>query len=318
MSYTHGHPQGPSGWADPNNLSHPNNQGGGGGGPAPGCGPAAVIATAPIWIFGLGIPVVLGLGMLVGVFAGGAGWVVALAVGVADRIGTWPWIILVLLVVTASAAVPIAAELRRRSMEGPPGVAPGGASGYRPLGPGFASSPSGAVGPILGRRLAALGLDLTIVAGAAMVILVPLFVSMAVTDETGRVDCQAEVILDPQGRQINDVLCYESDGAARYIDAESSGLFGFFGAVLVAYLLVLHMVVLEGMTGATLGKRAAGLQVMRESTGAPPGVGRSAVRLGALATIDSQCGVLGLIVAAATPKRQRVGDLLARTVVRRR
>jgi uncharacterized RDD family membrane protein YckC len=85
----------------------------------------------------------------------------------------------------------------------------------------------------------------------------------------------------------------------------------------VAYgLFVLgYFILLEGLVGQTLGKLAVGIKVITEATGQAPGIAAAAIRT-LLRIVD---GLLGYTVAFITvlvsAKRQRLGDMAARTLV---
>ena len=83
-----------------------------------------------------------------------------------------------------------------------------------------------------------------------------------------------------------------------------------YGLFVVGYYLLL-----EGLLGQTLGKLAVGIRVVSEATGRAPGVGAAAIRT-LLRIVD---GLLGYTVAFITvlvsAKRQRLGDMAARTLV---
>jgi len=85
----------------------------------------------------------------------------------------------------------------------------------------------------------------------------------------------------------------------------------------VAYSMVglAYYFVAEAITGQTLGKRLLGLRVMRAS-GERPGAGAIFLRT-LLRLVDALplLYALGLIVALSTGRRQRIGDLVAGTVV---
>lgn len=75
-----------------------------------------------------------------------------------------------------------------------------------------------------------------------------------------------------------------------------------------------YYIVLEGMRGQTLGKMALGIKVLR-ADGGPAGwgavVGRNLLRI-----VDGFFFYLvGLIVMLATQRKQRVGDVAAKTIV---
>jgi uncharacterized RDD family membrane protein YckC len=85
----------------------------------------------------------------------------------------------------------------------------------------------------------------------------------------------------------------------------------------VAYGLFVfaYFVLLEGYLGQTLGKLATGIKVVSEATGTIPGIAPAAVRT-VLRLIDGLfCYAVAFVSVLATAKRQRLGDLAARTLV---
>jgi uncharacterized RDD family membrane protein YckC len=85
----------------------------------------------------------------------------------------------------------------------------------------------------------------------------------------------------------------------------------------VAYgLFVLgYFVLLEGLLGQTLGKLATGIKVVAEATGQAPGIAAAAIRT-VLRLIDGLfCYAVAFVTVLATAKRQRLGDMAARTLV---
>ena len=97
--------------------------------------------------------------------------------------------------------------------------------------------------------------------------------------------------------------------------------FDVFGAAAATfmgvYLLIffLYYVVLEGALGATVGKMAARIKVVRED-GSPCGFGPAVVR-NVLRVIDVLpfLYIIGIILVSRSDKKQRLGDRLAKTVV---
>jgi uncharacterized RDD family membrane protein YckC len=85
--------------------------------------------------------------------------------------------------------------------------------------------------------------------------------------------------------------------------------------IVYAALVVLYYVLMEGYLGQTLGKMLLGIKVVREDTGEVPGVTAATIRT-VLRAID---GLFGYVVAFVTVlisgKRQRLGDMAARTLV---
>jgi len=76
-----------------------------------------------------------------------------------------------------------------------------------------------------------------------------------------------------------------------------------------------YFVVLEGLTGATLGKWLMGLRVVRVDGGAP-GLIKGLVR-NLLRVVDGlpTLNILGIILIVTSPERARCGDLVAGTRV---
>ncbi|MBI2583332.1 MAG: RDD family protein [Candidatus Aenigmarchaeota archaeon] len=99
----------------------------------------------------------------------------------------------------------------------------------------------------------------------------------------------------------------------------TGGMFSFLSFIFAIFVVViinfLYGFVLEGWRGQTIGKMALGIIVVRED-GKPCGY-LSAFARNILRFIDALpfLYILGLIVIAVTNRRQRIGDLLAKTVV---
>jgi uncharacterized RDD family membrane protein YckC len=86
-----------------------------------------------------------------------------------------------------------------------------------------------------------------------------------------------------------------------------------FGLFVVAYY-----VLLEGYLGQTLGKMAVGITVVSEATGQRPGIAAAALRT-LLRIIDGIFTyTVAFVVTLASDRRQRLGDLVAHTLVVRK
>lgn len=85
--------------------------------------------------------------------------------------------------------------------------------------------------------------------------------------------------------------------------------------ILYLLLSIAYFVILEGLTGATLGKMAMGLRVSKLD-GEPYGWGAVLLR-NVLRIIDGfpLLYLVGIVCIAATEQNQRIGDLAARTTV---
>jgi uncharacterized RDD family membrane protein YckC len=86
------------------------------------------------------------------------------------------------------------------------------------------------------------------------------------------------------------------------------------GYLLAALLGTVNLVVLQGMTGASIGKQIMGLRVVN-AQGQPCGIGRAFLRSLLLIVDNFFCFVVGLLTAALTHPHRRVGDMAAGTYV---
>ena len=77
----------------------------------------------------------------------------------------------------------------------------------------------------------------------------------------------------------------------------------------------LYFVILEGTSGATLGKKLAKIKVVRED-GSPCGIGPSFVR-NILRIVNELplLYIIGMILISRSDKKQRLGDRVGKTVV---
>ncbi len=92
------------------------------------------------------------------------------------------------------------------------------------------------------------------------------------------------------------------------------GASGFIGLLIG----VIYFIGLEGSRGQTIGKMAAGIEVINQTTGEPPGYGKAMMRT-VLRVIDGIFFYLvGFIVVLISDRRQRLGDMAAGTLVVRK
>jgi uncharacterized RDD family membrane protein YckC len=100
-------------------------------------------------------------------------------------------------------------------------------------------------------------------------------------------------------------------GGAAFLAAGGGGA----GLGALAAVSLLNQGVATGLTGYSLGKAITGVRVARVDTTEAPGIGPGVLRW-LLLWVDVQVvGLVGLVVAGRSPRRQRVGDLVARTWV---
>ncbi|MFF5083344.1 RDD family protein [Actinoplanes sp. NPDC000266] len=88
------------------------------------------------------------------------------------------------------------------------------------------------------------------------------------------------------------------------------------GNLLLFVITALYYVLMEGYLGRTIGKMVTGIRVIDGETGrTPPGVGKAILRT-IFRVIDGIFGYLvAFIVVLASPRRRRIGDIVARTQV---
>jgi len=105
-------------------------------------------------------------------------------------------------------------------------------------------------------------------------------------------------------------------GHTRYAFTSSTNR-GIWIAIVILLLLAIF-VVMTGLRGTSPGKLATGIRTVR-ADGAPPGLGRAALRSGVGVLADGfpyfLPGLTGLILTLASKDNQRVGDMAASTWV---
>lgn len=83
-------------------------------------------------------------------------------------------------------------------------------------------------------------------------------------------------------------------------------------------LVVAYYVLMEGYLGQTVGKILLGIKVIREDTGEVPGLQAAAIRT-VLRIVDGLFSYLVAFIAVlASAKNQRLGDMVAHTLVVRK
>jgi len=92
-----------------------------------------------------------------------------------------------------------------------------------------------------------------------------------------------------------------------------SGIFGIMGVMWL--LWPIYFSYFEGTSGQTIGKKVTNIRVVKED-GSRCDFGSALVR-NILRIVDHlpSLYILGIILVAATEKKQRLGDMLAKTIV---
>jgi uncharacterized RDD family membrane protein YckC len=79
-----------------------------------------------------------------------------------------------------------------------------------------------------------------------------------------------------------------------------------------------YYTIMEGYLGQTVGKMLLGIKVVREDDGAVPGLGAAAIRT-VMRIIDGiGTYLVGFIAVLVSSKNQRLGDMVAHTLVVRK
>ena len=84
-----------------------------------------------------------------------------------------------------------------------------------------------------------------------------------------------------------------------------------FGWLLSVGVQVVNRGIVQGRTGKSLGKRVMHLRVVRLADGQPAGIGWGLLRV----LLESVVGIVDVVLAFVTDRRQRTGDMAAKTVV---
>jgi uncharacterized RDD family membrane protein YckC len=155
---------------------------------------------------------------------------------------------------------------------------------------------------VMGRRIAAFIIDLVII------VAVTIGVGAAVADHFTDAPPQACDIL--RDRQDDIAFCAQNDEDVYVLDDGQA--LPVWGAGILAALL--NAVVLQSITGASVGKLITGLRVVGDD-GRKAGSGRMFVRWLLLIVDAFFCYLVGLITALATHPHRRVGDMVAKTYV---
>lgn len=180
---------------------------------------------------------------------------------------------------------------------------------------------------VVGRRIGAYAIDSLLMLAATLALIVPLFLSASEVAPSGSVECassSSNSTFDNTGTSFGEdgtftsnsgpTLCVEYDNKVRYVPEDDVGgvIAQMFGIALGVQLL--NLVVLQGLTGASIGKFLTGLRVVRED-GSKAGIGAAIVRW-LILIVDGACFFLpGAILVFTTRGHRRLGDMATSTNV---
>lgn len=164
---------------------------------------------------------------------------------------------------------------------------------------------------VMGRRIGAYLLDGLVTMVIMAVILVPTVLSSFEEAPAGTLRCpvpgEPRVTGEP-------TFCSESGGTVRYLPAGEAESLQTFGVVTSLGSSLLLNVLLQGLTGATIGKLIVGLRVVN-AKGQNAGIGRCLIRTVLLIVDSAFCAIIGLVTAFNSKGHKRVGDMVAGTIV---
>jgi uncharacterized RDD family membrane protein YckC len=107
-------------------------------------------------------------------------------------------------------------------------------------------------------------------------------------------------------------------GSSSAQGGQVSGSLEGFSALVYFVLVFAYYILMEGYLGQTVGKMLLGIKVVREDNGEAPGIGAAAIRT-VLRLIDGFFFYLvAFISVLASGRNQRLGDMVAHTLVVRK
>ena len=173
-----------------------------------------------------------------------------------------------------------------------------------PSTPAAPAVPAGDPTAVVGKRIGAVLIDILITIG---VVLLMFLVNHDTVDRNDLLGLSCSDVRDAGGTN----LCFES-GDTLYF-AEGGKAQAIYA---VGFLVGLaNSVLLQGATGASIGKKALGLRVIKKDTGQLATFGPNFLRW-LVGLLDvSCCFLIGLIMVATTKGHRRLGDMAAGTLV---
>lgn len=173
---------------------------------------------------------------------------------------------------------------------------------------------------VVGRRIGAYVIDTIILAIIVVAVMVPKFNSDAETIQGGTfLTCEDVEDRGFDGDGYSASFCFDNGDELRAIPEDKEGSFIATLWLTAIGAQVLNFVLLQGLTGASLGKLMVGLRVVRGEDGRIANVGWAALRWVILIVDGIICGLLpGVVLVASTKGHRRLGDMAASTFVVRK
>ncbi len=169
-----------------------------------------------------------------------------------------------------------------------------------------------------GRRVLAYGIDLLVTMIAIVALLYPAFMNKSVIGDADTVSCTNTTFGNTSAFEEpapGTNLCVDlGDGRVRYLNQEDANSLSGTLYLVMFGTQALNLILLQGLTGASVGKLLVGLRVIREN-GEKAGIGWAALRTLVLQVDTLCCFLPGAIMIFSTRGHRRLGDMAASTFV---
>jgi len=166
---------------------------------------------------------------------------------------------------------------------------------------------------VMGRRIGAYLLDGLILGVLAVAIMAPSAFGALKTAPTGTYDCTTAVQATTERPRLL-AVCLDSGGEIKYMTTGDAARIQRSFVLVTALEWVVFYVLLQGLAGASLGKLALGLRVVKPN-GEYAGIGRCALRTLILPIDAACCAIIGLLTSFKSRGHRRLGDMAADTLV---
>lgn len=169
---------------------------------------------------------------------------------------------------------------------------------------------------IVGRRVGAFLIDFVLLLIVGFAIAVPVFLGSATTTDWPAVSAASEYCdrVNNPDTGSGDGVCVNVQKTTYHVPSDKLG--GYYAKAVPLGLLpgFLNYVVLQSITGASIGKLLIGLRVVRHDGGIA-GFGWMTLRWLLLLVDGFCCYIVGIIMIASTKGHRRLGDMAAGTLV---
>lgn len=181
------------------------------------------------------------------------------------------------------------------------------------------SDPTDVAGP----RIGAFVIDTILMSIVALAVIVPLFNSTAEKVPADQYECVTDGDNDGSVSrgvakfEVDTTYCFEVGDDVYVIPPDDENVFTLQWLSIYFGIQALNLVVLQGLTGASVGKHLLGLRVIRED-GRIANIGWAALRWIILFIDQIFCFMPGIILLFTTKGHRRLGDMAASTFVVRK